>query len=611
MASEDNILGDVLSIGGSEDEAVPFSKKRDAEAAATEQQDSRPAGSDSRATKRQRLSQESVLTGADGDGSEDGEIDGNSAEQSRRGSTSPQSRKGTDHTATMQAANPLDVTGKAFMPNDPPTFKSGDVFLKLPSLSSSTHGSWTMRATDWITLFCSANPDHAALITPQVAIEAFNFYIDEHSTVRNSRRSAVKKKAKRIEELGQLPGILAAAASNQSSLTTTTTNDKVASSATSNQKDDVESTITATKTAGETVDQIQAAATISNNNTVANSSPVQIPIPTEATADQRRYFPSASNPAEMCLLCGRAGHVSLGCTHSKCRFCNEQGHWDFVCSAIGSRCTKCRQLGHSASACVEKLALTKDEGLACVYCKEPDHLEGNCTEPWRSFHPDGESVKTVLSIEASCAVCGSRNHFASDCTLRGKDSINSTWTLRNRNLYINPATNNVSIEVGVAKARAPPTRPRPETKIRGHASRTHIHYSETDDSDTEFLGNHAVKKPAQVGQIRLASNIQLPSKPQHQPPLPAGPPPSQPPPPGVGRYNSYHPIATPPSLPVKPPPSRDYRHAPPPPPPPPSQPSRNRRASKSRNGPPSRGGPASRGGSRNIRGKGRGRARGR
>ncbi|KAK7415380.1 hypothetical protein QQX98_005919 [Neonectria punicea] len=234
-----------------------------------------------------------------------------------------------------------------------------------------------------------------------------------------------------------------------------------------------------------------------------------VPTGHAAVEQQRRYFPSASDPTLMCLLCGRGTHLAANCPTLICSFCGSFEHPDLCCPSR-ERCNKCRQLGHQAGQCVEKLSLTKGEGLACDICDSPDHLEEECTQVWRSFRPEDGITHKVAFIPAFCAACGSDSHFCADCTRRRDNVPNPTWSLKNRDRYLDPDCGSSSIEeTGRGQENARTTRA-PELKIRGHAARaTNIHYS-SDDSDGDFLSHSALKQKVPFGQIRMASNIQMP-----------------------------------------------------------------------------------------------------
>ncbi|KAG5983637.1 hypothetical protein E4U55_007625 [Claviceps digitariae] len=468
------------------------------------------------------------------------------------------------------------------MPPKPLTYVLGATTLKLPALDLKKEGSWSMRFKDWTQVLCQHNLEMVSAMTHAMALNAFSFYIDAHKGVRPSKKKAAKQAAKKTDISRT---IRSAVESLKSSTNDTVPAAEAVADAAVDEKaaepkrsegsmEEGEVSSDVTKTSSSDKKQQEQA----NGDTAV----VREGVPTgeEELQQQRRYFPSAVDPSMMCLLCGGQGHRAMHCTRSKCRFCNSADHWDFCCPSIQTRCDKCRQLGHNAASCSEKLALTKEEGLACAYCRSEDHLEGNCTELWRSFHPDAQTIHRVVRLPRSCSVCGSKHHFSGDCKHRRGVSANPTWSLRNHDMYIDSKCNALSIEeTADSAARKPPLRAS-ETKIRGHAARTAniVHFSETDDSEVEFLGTRAKREPRRGGdgaggQIRLASNIQIPQTrgsrriDNAQPPLPGQPPlPPGPPPSARQQSRAYQPPPPPPpSLPAKPPAStQGYHNVPPP-----------------------------------------------
>lgn len=590
MASDEQIPGDVISMGSdTEDEHTPGEKRPLADVEGEVGEEDQPL----HISKRPKFNRASLSSNAS-KASEDGEI-----EESFSKSVGSQSGQSESQS-----------TAKSFVPSDPPLFTTDTVTLKLPALSQKKEGSWVERVSDWTGVLCTTNFDSLADIKPTTVVSAFGQYVDVYSGLKPPKKRTAKQTVRSMEESGKIATILA--------------NAQPPEPAPAQEDGEVEDGEIADSPEyeprepqpGEMSQQTNGHPEGAASATNGEVAPVR-----EPTAEQRRYFPSAENAADMCLLCGRRGHFSDSCANSKCKFCGEAGHWAFTCKAIQARCGKCRQLGHESSSCVEKLALTKDEGLACAFCGMEHHLEGECTEPWRSFHAEGETVMPVIAINASCAVCGSRNHFASDCSQRGGRPFNPTWTLRNRDLFVDPNCGNESIEEASSlHLGGKPKTGRQETKIRGHHSRTmNVHYSESDDSDMDLI-RAAPRQPRQpLGRIQMSTNIQMPTLGGHvvQPPLPPGPPPPlppppgrHPPPPGTSSYGRPH-GGPPPSLPPKPPAARSKGRGPPPPPPRGGGDSRRGGHSRGRGGPPrGRGGPPrGRGGRGGGGGGGRGRER--
>ena len=670
MDATDEILGDVISIGSTSDEELTPSRKRSHDEADDSGRSSQDAGSSLRGAKRQRTKEPDGAHSGAPSGSEEGEVNeessdsyepepavpaseggqpGQSGDQATWGVDLSKSSDGTRQASPQAAQRPANSAKLAYLPPNPPVFRKK---LKLPLLSGKP-ATWSVRFKDWVQVLAENNPEALGTLLPDVALAAYNHYVDQKSGLRRGKKRGARQAAQAVGQSGELAALLRSlgavsgplapdGATAQSSKPVEPVSVQPESTAAppqptvdvprqgdapgdmNEQPVDPQSMKAKTpeppvKDAGSPVADVAAAAP--RELTAAEKEQLNL---------QRRYFPSAADPSKMCLMCGHEGHTAVTCSHLVCIFCNEK-HWRYACPSR-SRCQKCRQIGHSAGQCTEKLALTKDEGLACSFCQAPDHLEKDCTESWRSFHPDIGSTTKVSFIPASCAICGSDKHFASDCQQCLPKERNPTWSLKNRDRYVDPECQVLSIEQSVRK-NDPAAAKGPEHKIRGHAARTNnVHYSESEDSEVEFLGTRAMKPRAPLGQIHVASNIQLPNharnrgsqrgraqnQPRGQPPLPPGPPPPRPPPPPSGPAaqqsgyrahppppgtSSYsHPRAPPTSLPAKPPAGRDYRGVPPPPPPAGPRHSSWQRAQDGRGG---RGG----GGRGGGRGKGRGRGK--
>ncbi|KAK5987233.1 Protein AIR2-like protein [Cladobotryum mycophilum] len=406
MASEEPNPGGFISISSSEDEAPPPKKKR------TLQVDdaslTNPA--DDSLTNRSKRARVSSSAGSisDAKGSEEGEINENEGElDDAEGRTS------------VEGGGEKNSEG-VFLPQDPPLYDNDSVTFQLPVFSQKREGSWFTRFKGWVQVFYSSNSQHAALLTPALVSAAYTRYIDSHSGLKQSKKRGAKQAAAKLDETGALASFLRNLQSSGEfqqhgdvAIRPDSQSNPPAESAEAGQesgsggKNSSDQPV-ATLGSVYVVDGVKqenpntqdpAASSQSNGPdgpTMAHKEGV--PTGDDALAQQRRYFPSASDPTNMCLLCSREGHIATGCTRSLCSFCGKDDHWSFACSTIPTRCGKCKQLGHASKGCVEKLALTKDEGLSCLYCKARDHLENQCTQAWRSFQPEAGLIKTVVSL---------------------------------------------------------------------------------------------------------------------------------------------------------------------------------------------------------------------
>ncbi|KAI8633765.1 hypothetical protein F5Y19DRAFT_252285 [Xylariaceae sp. FL1651] len=223
---------------------------------------------------------------------------------------------------------------------------------------------------------------------------------------------------------------------------------------------------------------------------------------------QMKYFPSAEDPSKICLSCSGIGHTTQACPELNCRFCDDRSHHSFGCPSK-RRCDKCRQSGHSADACREKLVLAPEELGGCTFCGA-DHQDQDCSEIWRSFRPSEMNIKKVKSILAFCYICGGENHYGPECSLpdkSGKVSGRTTWSQANRNLYVDPESKDVSIAWAEIDLGQLANGGSGEFHIPGRATRkTHTYFVSSDESEEDLI--HApIKRPQSRGGIRIASNI--------------------------------------------------------------------------------------------------------
>ncbi|UKZ46477.1 hypothetical protein TrVGV298_000681 [Trichoderma virens] len=549
MATDQSNPGDFISLLSSEDE-TPLAKKRK-----SPDDDSASIGGIDASTersKRARVSSASAdsITGAKV--SEEGEIDDDedSEGEVRTPGTGGEEKK----------------TGG---------FASSGVFQR--------EGTWLARFKEWAQLLCTANSPSVTKITPALVRAAYKQYIDIHSRLKPNKKRAARQAAEQYEDASladlikslqprqtdaaQLPAaaeealtgpkaqtdapsqLPAAQVSPQVSpqgetpaaavllppipvLTTQTDgifviDVKPQPPQTANTREPRPVSQPVSQPTSQPVPQPPAKATMSQRP--------GLPSGDEALEQQRRYFPSASDPSNMCLLCGREGHTADGCTNCACKFCGQDDHWQYACPSLDLRCDKCDIRGHSTAGCVT--SIPRDYHFKCSFC-----------------HTANRHEDEHYATSSSSAIIG-----ADECA---------------------------------------PSQQSGELKIRGHASRTNEvrYYSDSDDSDdVQFLGRRVAPKPVRTGRIKVSASLQPPNGDQ-QPPLPPGPPPPEPPPPPppptnrAPRYSYSQALAGSNSLPARPPvPSRDYSSVPPPP----SQPAQGSRQQSGRGG---RGG--SRGGGR-------------
>ncbi|KAM3481838.1 hypothetical protein MY5147_000423 [Beauveria neobassiana] len=513
MAAEEQIPGDVISMGGSdsEEENSQIGKRSLSDVDGPDGQDDQP----SHTSKRPKFSRPS-LSSNPSKASEEGEI-----EESLPKSIGSQSGQSDGQPAA-----------KSFVPSDPPLFTTDTVSLKLPALSQKKEGSWCERVLDWSTVLCTINFESLANIKPPTVVSAFCQYVDVHSGLKPPKKRTAKQTVRAMEESGQIDNVIASAKPPPPALAKKADDGEDGQVADSPEYEPREAAQVANgqQTNGHANNVV---VTATNGDSVSKGGP---------TTEQRRYFPSAENAADMCVLCGRKGHVSDACSHTKCKFCGETGHWQFACKAIQARCDKCRQLGHDTSSCVEKLALTKDEGLAYPNC-------GN------------ESIEEAASLHLGAKPKKGRQQAKMP---RGPPS-------RAINVHYSESDDS---DMDLLSHRAAPRQQRPPLGRMQMSTNIQM----------PTLGGNAVQPPLPPG------------------PPPPLPPSGYPPPPGTTSYGRNE-RGPPPSLPPKPPAARNNRG---PPPPPPKGDVRRGGYSRGRGGPPrGRGGRGGGGGGGGGRGRGR------
>ncbi|CAH0053207.1 unnamed protein product [Clonostachys solani] len=313
---DDGLLGDVITLSSSEDEA-PQGQKR-----------SRRASNGSHVVEgtfhphKRAKTRSSTRTGSTGSGaSEEGEID--------------ETRDQLDQpSAPEEIMDSEQKSGKpkpsgAFIPPNGPVYNDKDATFVLPVFSSKREGSWDVRFKDWVTVFCVSNATHGPLLTPTLVQSAYMHYLDMNSGLKTKKKRNAKQAAKHVEESGTLesqvrstnlsqqsrPPPKASHPRNQQPAAAKETIDLVSES-----EEEYEPPVGTPFTAPSTLEP--------NGNPVASqqdfvgerisddtSHPV---VAEEEMAMIRKYFPSASESAIMCLRCGGAGHLSANCSKAAC-----------------------------------------------------------------------------------------------------------------------------------------------------------------------------------------------------------------------------------------------------------------------------------------------------
>ncbi|PHH62351.1 hypothetical protein CDD81_7213 [Ophiocordyceps australis] len=410
MASTDH-PGQIIVIDSSDQESLPSRRKRTG---------SSSSASNPRHVKRPRTGSDSVKLQV----SEEGEVQSSEYQSTasmgrRRKSSSESDMEGNASTGDASQAGVM-------MPVIPTywTSKQGARF-KIPAFAELQGDSWPNRFTNWVRVFFINNLETQYAITPNLSMTAFEYYLDKLSGIRMNKRQKSKQAARQCQKTGQLKSQLASLRKDHAQNST---------------QPAVEHQSAHERVSGL---QVQAAESAKAATSAAASPRSEAPMtrppaPTgsQEHAQQLKYFPSASDPSKVCILCGQESHLAAACPQSACRFC-DGGHWEFCCPTK-ARCTSCLQLGHDAHACAnDKSKPAIEESMPCAFCESRNHLDSECPEVCRSYRPEASTIKKVEQLPVSCAICASRDHYLYDCALRLTPAI-TVWSYTHYSQYLDP-----------------------------------------------------------------------------------------------------------------------------------------------------------------------------
>ncbi|GJC85170.1 protein AIR2 [Colletotrichum liriopes] len=379
---------------------------------------------------------------------------------------------------------------------------------------------WKSKFKSWCQSFVSRNTEQSSLLTPDIVVAALQDYITTRAHWSKKKYStAATAEARKPETKNDIAVNLATIlkddsflpGSEESPMVIDDNDEEADSSVQEISRPTGDNASAAPEAQGEQDSTAegpeQSQKDVAGNATEAEQTEPGPPVMTEEEdlAQQRRYFPGLPGSVQICVYCASVGHNSTACPKTACKFCQHPGHFSWNCPTR-ERCTKCRQLGHGKAQCTEKLVHLDEEGMECAMCGSEDHLEDDCETLWRSYKPQKELIKKVKVIPAFCASCGTEGHYSSDCALRGNRPRNQTWSLKNRDLYVDKN----ATDEPISDFASQPQNPKFPLQIKGSAAkRNHIFYPDSDGSEEgEFIGQK-VKPRAPLGNIQLSTNLQI------------------------------------------------------------------------------------------------------
>ncbi|KAL2114511.1 hypothetical protein VUR80DRAFT_5996 [Thermomyces stellatus] len=421
-------------------------------------------------------------------------------------------------------------------------FQKSGISLKLPPPGDRNAGeSWQVRFQNWTGTLLKLNPEQVPVVTPELILDAYNYFIDRVCRIHNKKKKAAKAGAELFSQKGSLSRILGSARGEElpdpppreevnGSMSLSNSAGRHEPRGTVQSQNVVSLPDLATAAAWEFGLESKPAPQTSTNETKEmslngasserpqqNGSPTGppptppppppffIPSGDEELKLQQKYFPrfNESMASAMCVLCLQHGHHASSCPNHNCKHCGARyQHNSYACPSK-LRCGRCKGFGHVVEDCTnDEVTGDEEDALKCAHCDGTDHYEKDCDVLWRTYRiPD--SPNKCHSIYATCASCGEDGHYFFDCEAgRLRFPKPRTWCEENRVRYLDKASKRGPL----SDVKPEPLLRRPELVGRSNENI----YFESDDSEGEALliGNRVQPKKS-VGRINVSSNIQF------------------------------------------------------------------------------------------------------